>query len=51
MRNDRALSEVTKKQYASPAVTKFGSVKSLTHGVGGSNFDQGFTAPTKRGGG
>jgi len=40
---------MTKLEYSRPVLTKFGSVKSLTRGVGGSNADNGQTNTTKKG--
>lgn len=41
----------SKATYTKPVVTKFGSVASLTQGVGGSNADTGQAAVSKRGNG
>lgn len=51
MRSESGHTDMTKKPYASPKITNFGSVRALTRGVGGSNPDGGQAAPTKRGGG
>ena len=42
--------EMSKQVYHTPSLTKFGSVKSLTRGVGGSNTDMGQPTDTRRGG-
>ncbi len=42
--------EMSKQVYHTPSLTKFGSVKSLTLGRGGSNVDIGQENPTRKGG-
>lgn len=44
-------SEVEVRTYEKPRLTVYGSVKSLTMGVGGSNRDMGQPTDTKKGGG
>ena len=39
-----------KRVYTSPRLVEYGSVKKLTAGVGGSNFDPGHGVLTKTGG-
>jgi len=40
-----------KRTYTSPRLIEYGSVKKLTAGVGGSNFDPGMENSTKHGSG
>ena len=40
MSNDGRQAEMSKRPYASPVLTEYGSVKTLTHGPLGSGSDQ-----------
>lgn len=51
MPSESGRADMTKKPYASPVITNFGSVRALTRGVGGSNADAGQQNNTKLGAG